>query len=175
MNRKFVSLLGMSLIFICIGAQAHAATITNDEQIAAVVMAANASEINAGKLAESKGNNTEVKQFAQKMVTDHSKMNESAAALAQKTNMKPEDNEISKSLKADSAETMKKLQGLSGAAFDKAYVDSQVNAHETVLNTFDSTLIPNAKNAELKDMLEKGRPQIAAHLQQAINIQKAVR
>jgi putative membrane protein len=172
MNRKFPSLAGMLLIPMAMGA--NAATITNDEQIAAIVMAADASEINAGKLAESKGNNTEVKQFAQKMVADHSNMDKSAAALAQKTNMKPEENEVSKSLKTDGAATMKKLQGLSGAAFDKAYIDSQVKDHQTVLDTFDSTLIPNAKNAELKNMLEKGRPQIAAHLQQAMRIQKTV-
>jgi putative membrane protein len=54
-----------------------------------------------------------------------------------------------------------------GAAFDKAYADNEVVYHQQVLDAIDKVLIPNAQNAELKGLLEKVRPAIAAHLDHA--------
>jgi putative membrane protein len=63
------------------------------------------------------------------------------------------------------------LKTLSGAAFDKAYIDHEVAYHEAVLNALDKTLIPSAKNAELKALLVKVRPAFVAHLDMAKQIQ----
>ncbi len=72
----------------------------SDAQIAAIVVAANQVDIDAGKLAESKGSNAEVKAFGKQMVTDHSGVNQQATALVTKLKVTPEDNATSKSLKA---------------------------------------------------------------------------
>ena len=53
----------------------------NDAQIASIVVTANQVDIDAGKLAESKGSNAEVKAFGKQMVTDHSGVNKQAVAL----------------------------------------------------------------------------------------------
>jgi putative membrane protein len=98
----------------------------NDAQIASIVVTANQVDIDAGKLAESKGSNAEVKAFGKQMVTDHSGVNKQAVALVTKLKVTPEDNDTSKSLKAGGADNVKNLQKLSGAAFDKAYVDHEV-------------------------------------------------
>ena len=63
---------------------------------------------------------------------------------------------------------------LSGAAFDRAYVDHEVAYHQAVLDAMDSTLIPNAQNAELKALLVKVRPAFVAHLEHAKHIQAAL-
>ena len=145
----------------------------NDAQIAAIVVTANQVDIDAGKLAASKSHNKEVKEFAQRMVTDHTGVNEAATALVTKLKVKPEANATSKSLKSAGDDTLKRLRALKGAEFDKAYVDNEVTYHQTVLDALDKTLIPSAKNAELKALLVKVRPAFVAHLVLAKQIQSS--
>ena len=143
----------------------------SDPQIAGIVVTANTIDINAGKLAKSRTKNKEVSKFAQLMITDHTAVNKQAGALAKKLGVKPADSPTSQSLKAGAAENVKNLKGLKGAAFDKAYVDHEVAYHQQVLDAIDKVLIPSAQNAELKDLIVKVRPAIAAHLDHAKMIQ----
>lgn len=142
-----------------------------DPQIAAIVVAANTVDINAGKLAKSKAQHKEVKAFAQQMITDHTGVNKQASALVKKLKVKPEENATSKSLMDGGKKTLADLKPLKGAEFDKAYIDQEVTYHQQVLDTIDNTLLPNAQNAELKDLITKVRPAIAAHLDHAKQIQ----
>jgi putative membrane protein len=143
----------------------------SDPQIAGIVVTANSIDIDAGKLAKSRTKNKEVSQFAQLMITDHTAVNKQAGALAKKLGVKPADSDTSKSLKAGAADNVKNLRALKGAAFDKAYVDHEVAYHQAVLDAIDKVLIPNAQNAELKDLIVKVRPAIAAHLDHAKMVQ----
>jgi len=146
-----------------------------DPQIAQIVVTANTVDIDAGKLAKGKTKNAEVKKFAEQMITDHTAVNKSATDLVTKLNVKPEDNDTAKSLMTGGDENMAALKKLNGAAFDKAYVDHEVTYHEQVLDAIDKTLIPNAKNAELKALIEKVRPAIAAHLEHAKSLQSTMK
>jgi putative membrane protein len=65
-----------------------------DAQIAAIVVTANQVDIDAGKLASSKAHAQEVRQFGERMATDHAAVNQSATELASKLRLKPEPNEI---------------------------------------------------------------------------------
>ena len=143
----------------------------NDAQIAHIVVTANQVDIDAGKVAEKKGSSADVKAFAKQMVTDHTAVNKQATDLAKKLGVKPEDNPTSESLKKGGQDNVKKLNGLKGKEFDKAYVDQEVGYHQAVLDAIDKTLIPNAKNAELKALIEKVRPAIQGHLDHAKQIQ----
>jgi putative membrane protein len=147
----------------------------NDAQIASIVVTANQVDIDAGKLAESKGSTKEVKAFGKQMVTDHTGVNQQAVALVTKLKVTPEDNPTSQSLKAGGVENVKQLQSLQGAAFDKAYVDHEVAYHEQVLDAIDKTLVPNAKNEELKALIVKVRPAFVAHLEHAKMIQASLK
>lgn len=146
-----------------------------DAQIAGIVVAANTVDINAGKLAGKTSSNKDVKAFAKQMVTDHTGVNKQATALVKKLHVKPADSDTSKSLKQGGDENIAKLKGLKGKDFDKAYVDNEVTYHQAVIDALDKTLVPNAKNAELKDMLEKVRPAFVAHLEHAKQIQSAMK
>ncbi len=167
-------LVGAAVASLALIAGSAFAQSPNDAQIASIVVTANQVDIDAGKLAESKGSNAQVKAFGKQMVTDHSGVNKQAVALVTKLKVKPEDNATSKSLKAGGAENLANLQQLSGAAFDKAYSDHEVAYHEQVLEAIDKTLIPSAQNAELKNLLVSVRPAFVAHLDHAKMLQASL-
>jgi len=152
-------------------ASGAAAQAINDAQIASIVVTANQVDIDAGKLAASKGTHADVKKFGQTMASDHAGVNKQAVALAKKLGVTPEDNATSKSLYDGGKTNVDKLKGLKGAEFDKAYIDNEVAYHTAVLEAVDKTLIPNAKNEELKALIVKVRPAFVAHLELAKSIQ----
>jgi putative membrane protein len=142
-----------------------------DPQIAHIVVTANQVDIDAGKYAKGHTKNKDVKAFAQQMITDHSAVNKQAVALAGKLKVKPEDNPTSQSLKKGGDDNIAALKKLKGKEFDKAYVDHEVTYHQAVLDAIDKTLVPSAKNEELKALIVKVRPAIAAHLEHAKHLQ----
>jgi putative membrane protein len=168
MTRKLHPFVLAALAAFALSAHAEGPT---DPQIAHIVVTANQIDIDAGKLAKSRSKNKEVDKFAQQMITDHGSVNKQAVALAKKLKVKPEDNDTSKSLEKGAKENMAKLKKLKGKEFDKEYVDHEVAYHEAVLDAIDKTLIPSAKNAELKGLIEKVRPAFQAHLDHAKMVQ----
>jgi putative membrane protein len=171
MNRFANALACVSLLIAPVICLAAAPT---DPQIAAIVVTANQVDIDAGELAKEKSQSPDVKSFAERMVMDHTAVNKSAVDLVTKLQVTPQDNPTSQSLKKGGAENVAKLKKLSGAAFDKAYVDHEVVYHQAVLDALDQTLIPNASNAELKTLLVKTRPAFVAHREHAQKIQSSL-
>jgi putative membrane protein len=145
-----------------------------DAQIASIVVTANQVDIDAGKLAVSTSNNHEVKSFGQLMVTDHTGVNKSAVDLVTKLHVTPQDNPTSQALKSGGDMNLAHLKSVKGAEFDKAYVDHEVAYHQQVLDALDKTLIPGAKNDELKALLVKVRPAFVAHLEHAKMVQASL-
>ena len=159
----------LSFTFASVSAQG-----VNDAQIASIVVTANQVDIDAGKLAESRATNDEVKAFARLMVTDHSAVNKSATDLAGKLKVTPQNNPTSESLKSGGDKNLARLRTLTGTAFDKAYVDQEIAYHQQVIDALDKTLIPGAANAELKALLVKVRPAFVAHLEHAKRLQSSM-
>ena len=166
-----VALVTTLLVF----GSAPAAQEITDAQIAAIVVAANQVDIDAGALAASRAANAEVKKFGQQMVTDHTGVNKSAVDLVTRLKVTPQENDTSRALKSGGEKNIATLKGLQGAAFDKAYIDNEVTYHASVLDAIDKTLIPNAKNAELKALLVKVRPAFVAHMEHAKQIQASLK
>jgi putative membrane protein len=146
-----------------------------DAEIAAIVVTANQVDIDAGKLAESKATNPDVKAFGHRMATDHADVNKQAVELVTKLKVSPKSNPTSESLKAGGEKNIADLKKLSGAAFDKAYIDHEVAYHQQVLDAVDKTLIPSAKNEELKALLIKVRPAFVSHTEHAKQIQSTLK
>lgn len=168
---KIASLSIASLSVLLSLAPAARAANPNDAQIAAIVVAANTVDVDAGKQAESKASNPDVRAFAKQMVSDHTSVNQQATALVQKLHVTPEDNATSQSLRQGGAAALGRIGALSGMDFDKAYIDNEVSYHQTVIGALDKTLIPNASNAQLKALLVKARPTFVEHLEHAKHIQ----
>jgi putative membrane protein len=152
-------------------AVAAAAAGPSDPQIASIVVTANQVDIDAGTLAKSKAHSSDVKAFAERMITDHTGVNKAAGELVQRLHVTPEPNPTSQSLQKGGDDNLAALKKLSGAAFDKAYVDHEVAYHEAVLSAIDKTLIPSAQNADLKALLVKVRPAFVEHLDHAKHLQ----
>jgi len=145
-----------------------------DPQIAAIVVAANAVDVAAGELAVERGTDARVKEFAQRMITDHNGVNQAASDLVTRLGVTPEPNATSQQLERDGELAREALGRETGAAFDRAYIDNEVTYHQAVLDAIDQTLIPNAQNAELRALLEQTRPAIAAHLEHARELQTSL-
>jgi putative membrane protein len=138
-----------------------------DPQIAHIVVTANSIDSAMGELAKTKARSSAVKGFAQTMITDHGAVNQQAVKLAQRLKVTPEANDVSRQLQEGADEARTGLESKSGAEFDRAYMDREVQYHQAVLDALDKTLIPGAQNAELKALLQSARPAFAAHLERA--------
>ena len=143
----------------------------DDARIAHVAVTTNSIDSAAGELAKGKATSRAVRDFAQTMITDHGAVNRQAVALATRLGVTPQPNDVSRELQSGADQAQDSLRRLGGAAFDRAYMDREVAYHQAVLDALDQTLIPGAKNAELKQLLETVRPNIAGHLARAKQVQ----
>jgi putative membrane protein len=169
MNLAVVIVGLLSVSFAPASAQA-----ISDPEIASIVVTANQVDIDAGKLAASRAASAEVRTFAQLMITDHTGVNKAASALVAKLKVTPKDNATSQSLRSDGERNLARLKTLDAMAFDRAYVDHEVDYHQQVIDALDKILIPGATNQELKALLIKVRPAFVAHLEHAKRLQTSI-
>jgi putative membrane protein len=147
----------------------------NDAQIAHIAYTAGVVDIAAGKQALGISHDKAVLDFANEMVRDHAAVNDQALALVKKLGVTPQDNPTSQSIAKGGADKLKELGALKGAAFDKAYIANEVAYHKTVNGALATVLIPNAKNAELKSLLETGLKLFKSHLEHAEHLAMTVK
>ena len=148
----FRHIVGAAVATIFFGAVAMAADKPTDPQIAHIAYTAGQIDVTAAEQALKKSGNPEVIEFAKTMERDHKAVNEQALALVKKLGVTPEDNPVSKSLSDGAAKQLASMDGLEGAAFDKAYVENEVAYHKAVNGALADLLIPSAQNAELKSL-----------------------
>ncbi len=158
-------------VALLVATSAVSAQTPNDAQIAAIVVAANQVDVDAGRLAASKGNDERVRNFGKLMMNDHTGVNQAAAELVGRLGVTPEASPTSRELQDGGAKNVARLENLTGKAFDVSYIDHEVAYHEQVLEALDQVLIPNAHNDELKALLVKVRPAFVAHLEHAKQLQ----
>ncbi|HEX6938486.1 MAG TPA: DUF4142 domain-containing protein [Longimicrobiales bacterium] len=148
--------------------------ILDDAEIRSITMAANNSEIQEGRLALQKSRNDAVRQFAQRMITDHTALNQRIAADMNRAHRPAARGPLPHQLMTNSQRTMQTLQQLEGMQFDRTYIQNQVAVHQWLLNTLDNALIPSAHDNRLEDDLKDARETVAAHLQHARQIQSSL-
>ena len=115
-------------------------------------------EVELGRLASTKAQNSEVKRFAEMMVSDHSKANEELKALAKKKNII-----LPTALDAEHQSTIQRLQGMSGTEFDRAYVDDMVEDHEADVQAFEKQSTDDS-DPDAKAFAAKTLPTLQKHL-----------
>lgn len=142
-----------------------------DANIAAMGSAANQEEIQTSRLALEKAQDANVKAFAQRMIDEHSRVEQQMGQMLSAKGMAPMDNAFSAQLKRNLPPKLEMLRGMSGRDFDMAYVENQVAAHQTTLLTLDTTMIPECDDPEMKAFLQNTvRPAVVMHLQQVKQI-----
>jgi putative membrane protein len=163
LKRTFVA----AVAAFAVAGVANAAGAPNDAQIAHIAYTSGAIDIAAAKQALAKSKNAKVRDFAQEMVRDHTAVNDKALALVKKLHVTPQDNPTSQALQGAAKQKLAELGKLSGHAFDVGYANNEVAYHKTVNGALESTLIPNAQNAELKSLLQTGLKLFQEHQQHA--------
>src|SRR2546423_2371397 len=133
-----------------------------DANIFAVLDAANVADSSDGSVAATKGTSAEVKKFGTQMVKDHHAMRADGLALAKKLNVTPQPPPDDNSAAVAAAWHDSLNATPKGAAWDKAYIDHEVTAHETVLQKAQSA--PSAThNPDCNALLQQPTPQQPLH------------
>jgi putative membrane protein len=125
-------------------------------------------EVELGQLAEQKASDPAVRRFAEKMVNDHTKANEQLQQLAQSKNV-----ELPTSIGLEDKATKMRLSHLSGADFDKAYMEDMVKDHKSDVSDFQKEA-SNAQDPDLKEFVAQTLPTLQEHLQKAQEVETKV-
>jgi putative membrane protein len=127
----------------------------------------NVAEVQMGQLALQKSNDDQVKQFAQRMVDDHGKMQDQLKPVAAQMGVKVPDGPSKGQMKK-----MDKMKTLSGDAFDQAYIKDMVKDHKSDASEFKQEA-QSTQNPQLKQLATEGSQTIESHLQQIQQIAQA--
>jgi putative membrane protein len=127
----------------------------------------NLAEIELGKLAQQKARDPQVKDFAQKMVDDHSKLLDNVQKVAEEQNV-----QLPTTPDAKHQKLMNKLQSLSGEKFDRQYMQAMVKDHKQAIKLLSRTE-KRAKAEPVKSAAQQAEPQIREHLQMAQSVSKS--
>jgi putative membrane protein len=169
---KFRALVAMMLLAGC-ATTAQQEKLT-DRQIAMVMRVVNIAEIRESEIARDKSGNAAVREFAQMLINEHEAQNNKTESDLSRVDINSEDTMLSRQLDAASGAAADRLRGLTGAALDRAYVDRQVDAHQSALSLIDSTLVPQARKKIIKDQLATLRKMIETHLTRVKQLQSSL-
>jgi putative membrane protein len=122
-------------------------------------------EIQAGKIAEQKSNNSKVQGYAKMIIDDHEKAQDELKAAVKDVH----GTSVPTSLDQKHSELIKQLQSASGAKFLQTFKDQQVKGHKEGVKLFQD-YGQAAENAELKQFAQKTLPVLKKHLQHAQNL-----
>ena len=136
-----------------------------DGDIVQIVSLVNRGEVDQARLAQTRASSADVREFAQMMITDH----QNAQSQLEQDNIPDAagGGETARLLEASAAATVAALRTYTGATFDRAYMQSQVDQHRWTLNALDQSLVPGARDGDLRGQLLAIRASVAAHLARA--------
>lgn len=157
------------------GVTAPRVRLEDDREVAMVVRVANMGEVREGNVARTRASAQAVKDFATMMVNDHRAAEDKAEAALTKADLPFVDSDLSRQIDAESGQAAQSLANLSGDAFDRAYMDRQIAAHTEVLQTIDGTLLPKARNKELRAILTEMRTTVQGHLEKARGVRAGLK
>ena len=139
-----------------------------DQAFVAKAMEGAAAEVELGQLAEQKSQSNDVKQFAEKMVSEHQQMNDKwFKPIAQQIGASSPKGPSKKDKKM-----IEKMQGLSGEQFDTEYIQMMVKDHKQDLKDFQDEA-QSAQDPSVKQVAQQGADVISKHLQMIEQIAQA--
>lgn len=115
-------------------------------------------EVELGNLAKQKASSDAVKQFADRMISDHGKANDELKSLAGGKNIT-----VPSAVGAKDKAVMDRLSKLSGPAFDRAYMRDMVADHKKDVAEFQKEA-NNGRDADVKSWAAKTLPTLQEHL-----------
>src|SRR5689334_2204847 len=165
-TRWFVALGAMAAVVATApNIQAQSAKL-DDPTIVAIFDGANTYDIEAAALAEKKAKSHDVHEFAEMLQRDHRAVRQQGRDLAASLKVTPTPPTNFALAKAH-VDAMTRLRGLSGTAFDRAFLQNEVDFHNAVIDAMTKTLLPAIQNAQLKDLVTNVAPAFVAHRDRA--------
>ena len=115
-------------------------------------------EVQLGQLAQQQGGSEAVKQFGERMVTDHQAANQKLQSIAQGLNV-----QMPTTLSKHDQKELDKLQSLHGEAFDKAYARAMRSDHRKDIREFEHEA-KHGKDSDVKQFADSTLPTLKEHL-----------
>ncbi|PSK91671.1 DUF4142 domain-containing protein [Taibaiella chishuiensis] len=141
----------------------------DDAKFAVDAASGGMAEVNFAELAKQKGANTQVRDFATMMITDHTKANDELKAIAQRKNIV-----LPADLTDGQKDTRNGLEKRMGADFDKAYIALMTDEHKRTIKMFEDAS-GKVTDADLKAFIDKTLPALKQHLEHVESIRKIVK
>jgi putative membrane protein len=167
--KRVASLTGTALTVLLLSAVAAAADVPPPKKFLSTAMQDGLAEVKVCKLALEKSANPGVKDFAQRMIDDHSATNEKIAALAKSKKIA-----LPSSPSAKDTATYGMLKMTSGATFDKAFMKHNVADHEKDVKTF-TTEASGATDPDVKAFASDTLQTLQQHLKMARDLDQRVK
>jgi putative membrane protein len=138
----------------------------DDATIVAIFDATNTADIETGGLGAKKGSSRKIRDFGAMLVKAHTGARQQGRDLARKLGVTPTPPKNDPSAAQHDA-AMKQLRALSGKAFDRAFLQHEIDYHKAVISAVQNTLLPAIQNAELKALVVRLAPVFQQHEQAA--------
>jgi putative membrane protein len=151
-------LTAVGLLIVVPGAQAAPTVSTADQDFMLAAAQGGMTEVKLGELASQNGAHGDVKTFGQKMVKDHTAINDDLKALAaQKGVVLPDGLDAKHQMMVD------KMAALTGSGFDDAYINGMIKDHKMDAKEFKAE-DADTKDQDIKGFLDKTIPVVDEHL-----------
>jgi putative membrane protein len=147
---------------------ADARTATDDRSFVVKAAAGSMAEIKFGHLGADKASNPQVKQFAQRMVEDHAKVNEDLMSVARELELA-----APHALRPEDLEAYERISKLSGEAFDRAFIAHMVQDHQRDLQMFRQKA-QQAEHDRVREFAASKLPVLEQHYRRAQQLQQTV-
>ena len=130
---------------------------TTDQAFVDLAAQSDMTEAHVGQMAQTQASSAAVKDYAQMLVTDHTKDYDQLTAIATKAGLT-----VPKGLDAKQQKMIAPMTKLKGAAFDRRFAHDMVSGHETAIAAFDKEA-RDGQNADLKAYAKQGLPILEKH------------
>ena len=167
MLRTLAPLFILPLVIGCRSSTDGGRNDITDPQVLDIGRTLHQGEVDLGRLASERATDARVREYAQRMVTEHSDAIGRGDQLAASLGLTPMPHDISRDLQKEVTEVGNKLREKTGVDFDEAYIDSQVKMHSDALELIRDKLLPNARAEPLKSELRSVDASVVTHLAHA--------
>jgi putative membrane protein len=162
--RTRASLAALAMLSAVNASVAMAAVSAPDKTFATEAAQGGLAEVEMSQLALQNGTSPQVKQFAQQMVTDHTKANQELSQLAKTQGL-----DLPSQVDAKHKSAMEGLEGMHGSSFDSIYMQNMVQSHQQVIADFEKEA-QNGSDPGLKSFAQKYLPILQQHLKMAKSV-----
>jgi putative membrane protein len=148
--------------------------VLSPSEIEGVLILADFVEIHTAAIVLKRSKNQAVLDYAHKMIDRHTDAFRNVARVARSLGEKPEASAVVRQMAQDARDLMRKLSKLEGAELDRAYIDSQIQMHQKLLDLLSGEIQPRKEVPEITTLIDEARQMASDHLKLAQTIREGL-